>query len=922
MNKARILLSGVIAGGLAILSALPTNAQTVIYTDNFNIPDTASLDGSDQTGRHTGVLATNIVGRSGGIQNAITNGTLVLLRTGGGSDGRMRFTAATNTAGRWDWASGTAGAAITAAGGMRVEFDWTAIDNTSANWISFTAGITPNTDVATRVANSGTDSGILLRNNGGAQVFKNGVGGATSSFDTTSLTHHVKLDYAFTSWADTSPVTLNAYVDDVLVLSQSFTWNGNSGIQNLEISGLVTYNYIDNFTVQTFAPPPFINVSAVSDSPATVYAGRTVNLIGTVGGTQPITNQWKVDKGSGYVDVSPTATNTTLTLSNIQVTDTGTYQLFSANVAGSATSDPISVQVLPATTTDFINVQFVGSAFGGGNAPAQTGPGLIGNDGDVWNQISNPIGGTSPAGLAVGTNLSLVDATAVGTTITMDYVADYLFSGAFGPTPNPFLLAGSPYANLMTGYMGSVSNGGRPDTNTMTIRNLKPGSYDLYLYASGRSDGQTRINVFTANGLTAVCGPNSGNNVLIAGTNYVHLTPTVTTNGVLNISMYGTVDAGQGLLNGFQLNGPVTLPSLFLSSDTTSDSPQTNYVGRSVTLQAGFSGNPPPSLQWKVDKGLGFVNVPGATNASITILNAQTTNTGSYSLFASNVVGTLNSTASSLTIVPVPSTNFGVNVNVQFVGTSRGTGFAATQTGPAVIGNAGDIWNLVSNPNPVLPDTSPIFGAGEILSDAMGIGTTYTLDYTGSADLNTGVNNPFVGSGSPAENLMQAFLAAENTNTATVTLHGLAPGAYNLYLYSSSANGAGQSNITQFTANGAMASVGPNDALNVLTEGTNYVRIAPTVAANGILTISFISTSETGGAQLNGFQLSGPGATPSIVVLTIERIASDLRLTWPIGTLLESTNVLGPWTTNANTSPYTFTPLLSTPQKFYRVQVQ
>ncbi|HZL79579.1 MAG TPA: hypothetical protein VFC17_12070 [Candidatus Limnocylindrales bacterium] len=198
-------------------------AQTVIYTDNFNIPDTASLDGSDQTGRHTGLLATNIVGRSGGIQNAITNGALVLLRTSGGSDGRMRFTAATNTSGRWDWASGSAGAAITAAGGMRIDFDWTAIDNGSADWISYSVGITPNTDVATRVANAGTDSGILFRNNGGAQVFQNGTGGATSTFDTTSLSHHVELDYAFSSFADGSPVALKAYVDGVLILSQTFS---------------------------------------------------------------------------------------------------------------------------------------------------------------------------------------------------------------------------------------------------------------------------------------------------------------------------------------------------------------------------------------------------------------------------------------------------------------------------------------------------------------------------------------------------------------------------------------------------------------------------------------------------------------------------------------------------------------------------
>jgi len=576
--------------------------------------------------------------------------------------------------------------------------------------------------------------------------------------------------------------------------------------------------------------------------------------------------------------------------------------------------------VLPATTVDSFNVQFTGSWLGSGNAPAQTGPAIIGNIDDVWNQISNPTGGTSPAGLAVGTNLNLVDVGNVGTTVKMDYVADYVFNGrAFGSS-GPFFDAGSPYASLMTGYMGSVSNGGA-DTNRMTLHNLKPGSYDLYLYASGRNDGQTRINVFTANGQTSVCGPNSGNNVLIAGTNYVHLTPTVAVDGLLNISFYGTADAGQALMNGFQLNGPVTLPALFLSSDTTSDSPTTNYVGRTVTFAAAFGGYPPPALQWKVDKGSGFVNVSAsATNSSLSLPNVPTSASGSYALYASNVVGVSNSTPVVLKVLADPTSNFGVNMNVQFVGTSRGTAFAVTQTNSAVIGNAGDVWNPVSNPNPVLPDTTPISGNGLILSDASGIGTTLTLDYTGNADLNTAFANPFSGSGSPAENLMQGFLAAENTNTATVTMHGLRPGAYDLYLYSSAGN-LQQDNVSEFTANGQPGIVGPNSGNNVLTADVNYVHLTPTVTGNGLLHISLVGTTN-GLAQLNGFQLSGPGAFTLYVLLDAQRNGSQLTVTWPNGTLLESTNVLGPWTTNVATSPYIFTPLPSTPQKYFRVQVQ
>ena len=926
MKKLRIQFATCIIAAGFLLAGEAAQAQTTIYTDNFNIPDTLSLDGSTQTGRHTGVSSNDVVGRSGGVQHTITNNALNLLRAGSNA-GRMRFHSATNTANRWDWAFGAAGAQILTDGGMQISFDWTATNNVSQDWISYCVGINTNTDPGLRVVEAGTDSGILLRNAGGYALFDNGAGGASggdSSFNVTSLTRHVDLKYAFTSWADGATVNLSVYVDSVFLVSQTFTWAGQSGVHHMEIASLANGTKIDNFSISSFAPPPFLNVSAVSDSPATNYAGRIINLIGTVAGTLPITNQWKVDKGGGFTNVSAFATNSTLTLSNAQVLDSGTYALFSSNIAGSTNSAPIVITVVPATTNDSINLQFTGSSFGSGNAPAFIGGALIGGASDVWNTISNPLGDASPPpGKANATGRSLVDVLNIGTAFTMDYVADYLFNGrAFGAS-GPFYDGGSPYRDLMTGYMGSVSTGGNPDTNTVTLHNLKPGSYDLYLYAAGRNDGQTRVNVLTANGLTAVCGPNSGNNTFIAGTNYVHLTPTVTSNGLLNLSMYGTADAGQGLMNGFQLNGPVTLPSLFLSSDTTSDSPATNYVGRTVTLAAAFSGNPPPVLQWKVDHGGGFTNVSaGATNGTLILPNVQTSDSGSYSLFASNVVGVSNSTPLALTVLAVPNTNFGVNLNVQFVGTSRGTGFAQTQSGPGNIGNAGDLWNPVSNPNPVLPSTAPIFGNGQILADAAGVGTTMTIDYTGNADLNSGINSPFFTSGSPVENLMQACLTGENGNSATVTLHGLQSGTYDLYLYSVAGNGVGQSNVTQFTANGITATAGPNEGVNALLTGTNYLHLTPIVTGSGLLNISFVGTAAGGGSQLNGLQVTGPSAPLAPLILGLQHSGSQLTLTWPYGTLLEATNLLGPWTTNIATSPFTNTSSLSIPQMYYRVQAQ
>jgi len=89
----------------------------------------------------------------------------------------------------------------------------------------------------------------------------------------------------------------------------------------------------------------------------------------------------------------------------------------------------------------------------------------------------------------------------------------------------------------------------------------------------------------------------------------------------------------------------------FIVRDTSSDSPGTNIVTRIVTITAEVDGTQPVGLQWKVDKGYGFVAIPGATNASFRIGNAQVADSGLYSLFASNSVGNTNTTPVPLIVI-------------------------------------------------------------------------------------------------------------------------------------------------------------------------------------------------------------------------------------------------------------------------------
>jgi hypothetical protein len=90
----------------------------------------------------------------------------------------------------------------------------------------------------------------------------------------------------------------------------------------------------------------------------------------------------------------------------------------------------------------------------------------------------------------------------------------------------------------------------------------------------------------------------------------------------------------------------------FIVADTTTDSPGTNLVTRIVTFKAEVGGTPPIALQWMVDKGNGFVAVSAnATNPVLVVSNALISDTGKYSLFATNGAGRTNTTPVPLVVV-------------------------------------------------------------------------------------------------------------------------------------------------------------------------------------------------------------------------------------------------------------------------------
>ncbi len=83
---------------------------------------------------------------------------------------------------------------------------------------------------------------------------------------------------------------------------------------------------------------------------------------------------------------------------------------------------------------------------------------------------------------------------------------------------------------------------------------------------------------------------------------------------------------------------------------TTQPTNQTVNAGATVTFTAAASGNPAPTFQWQKNS----VNLAGATNATLTLAAVTAADAGSYTLVATNSVGSTTSNAATLSVNVAP----------------------------------------------------------------------------------------------------------------------------------------------------------------------------------------------------------------------------------------------------------------------------
>lgn len=203
----------------------------------------------------------------------------------------------------------------------------------------------------------------------------------------------------------------------------------------------------------------------------------------------------------------------------------------------------------------------------------------------------------------------------------------------------------------------------------------------------------------------------------------------------------------------------------------------------------------------------------------------------------------------------------------------------APYSGGAVLGGAGDQWNLLALPT----SGAGSQGANDVaLRNAAGAATSVTLSYhtTGSG---AHFSSPF--SGGPYDALLTSYLFADteiagaSTGPGILTFSGLAPNAsYHLILYSvADTPGRG----TRFTSgDGQLSEVVRQAGETSFVEGANYADWTLSASRFGQITLVMSRVEDTlklgafPEANLNGIQLQGvianavPEPAPALLLLS------------------------------------------------------
>jgi len=369
-----------------------------------------------------------------------------------------------------------------------------------------------------------------------------------------------------------------------------------------------------------------------------VGSSVTFSVYLTTNGTPPFFFQWQIVGtnliGTNLVDGGNIsgATGNILTISPAQVTNSGSYWLIVTNYGGSVTSSlaMLSITNVPPTITVQPTNQAVVVGANVTNVVVAIGTPPLSYQWRV--NGTNLVNGGAISGAT--TNVLIISNAQTNNSATNYSVIVTNFGGSVTSSVVTLIVASSPV--ILTQPANQTVVVGANVTNVVVAIGTPPLSYQW------RVNGTNLVNGGAISGATT-------NKLIISNaqtTNRGNYTVVVT-------NLAGSVTSSNALLT--VISSPII---------TVQPTNQTIGVGHTVTLTVTAVGIEPLGYQWWLDETNKLVdggNISGATTNMLTISNAQTNNSGSYSVIVTNSVGSMTSSNAVLTVVRLMVVAWGDN---------------------------------------------------------------------------------------------------------------------------------------------------------------------------------------------------------------------------------------------------------------------
>ena len=400
-------------------------------------------------------------------------------------------------------------------------------------------------------------------------------------------------------------------------------------------------------------PPSFV----IQPQGASLYVGQDYTFSTSVGGTAPIKYQWKTN------GVSLTgATNATLALTNVQLTNAGTYTLLASNSYGFSNSQPA---VLLVTNFYLTNMLAAWWTFNDGAGTTALDSSANGNNGTLVDFPGDDTGWVhGRLGLALNfvntpatpqERVAIPDSPSLNFDGTLQFTLTAWVNGALVQSNSAAVICkgtasgGEQYCIDANGVSGSSAyrffcrNAAGAATQVL-LTNAPSGQWQHLAVAFDGVAGFIRMYV---NGqlMASAAAPTS----LLPNAHEVSIGNRPSTADVYNFPFTGQIDDVRIYtraltatdVQALYAQAPV-LPVVFYTQPMGS----ARWVGDTFLLSATADGTPPLTYQWQK----GGTNVPGATASSLLFTNLQLTDAGNYSLQVSNATGPSNSALATLSV--------------------------------------------------------------------------------------------------------------------------------------------------------------------------------------------------------------------------------------------------------------------------------